>query len=113
MFIPVFAMTFLIARNVLAVVPAALDKIDALTAGVVLAAVFSPVPGVPRRYAHIDRRTNYLDLLDHNWPTIEHAWRRIVADIDLAIETGLANTDRYSNVGGKRRCHHRSQRGCK
>ena len=45
-----------IRRRILIVIPAILNKIHWLAAGVVGAAVLGPLLGVARRYAQIDRR---------------------------------------------------------
>src|SRR5450759_1483844 len=99
--IPVITMLFLITRSILAVVPVVLHKEDPLAAGVVFAAVLAPMFGVARRYAQIDRRAIHRHPLDCHRLTIDHLWLRIVANIEPAIEAGLADADRDSNVGGE------------
>lgn len=93
-------MLFLVTRNILVVVPVVLHKVDPLAAGIVFAAVLAPMFGVARRYAQIDRRAAHRYPLDDYRLTINHLWRRIVADVEPSIEAGLADADRDSNVGG-------------
>ena len=73
------------ARYLFAVVHIVLHEEDALAAGSVFTAVFSPVLGVPRRYAHLDRRTVHDHRLNHHRLTIENPWLRIVTNIDSAV----------------------------
>ena len=60
-------MALLMTRNVFIVVPAIADKIDPLIAGIVGGTVPTPVPGMPRRNMHVDRRAP-------GWPAPDHAW---------------------------------------
>jgi hypothetical protein len=99
--IPAITMLFLVTRNILAVVPAILHKEDPLTAGVVFVAVLAPMFGVARRYVQIDRRTVRRYPLDCYRLTIDHLRLRIVADVESAIEAGLADANRDSNVGSE------------
>lgn len=92
-------MLFLITRNVLAVVPAVLHKVDPLAAGVVFVAVLAPISGMARRYAQIDRRTILCYPLDYSRLAIDHLRLRVVADVEPAIKSGLADADRDANVG--------------
>ncbi|BCB26755.1 hypothetical protein SKTS_16410 [Sulfurimicrobium lacus] len=55
--IPTIAVTFLVTRDILAVIPSVLHEVDALAAGIVFVAVLAPVFGVTWGYAQIDRRT--------------------------------------------------------
>ena len=59
--------------------------------------------GVARRYAQIDRRAIHRYPFDDSRLTIDYLWRRIVADVESAIEAGLADADRNSNIGSERR----------
>src|ERR1019366_849909 len=102
--IPAITMLFLVTRSILAVVPVVLHEEDPLAAGVVFAAVLAPMFGVARRYAQIDRRAVHRHPLDCHRLTIDHLWLRIVADIESAIEAGLADADRDSNIGSESRC---------
>lgn len=99
------AMLLTVVRSVVAAIPVILHKIDAFTASVVAAAMLAPVSRVTRRYAHIDRSTRYFHALDGSRLTIDHPWLRvwIVANIDAAIESGIADTERNANIGCKRR----------
>src|SRR5665647_3754253 len=112
--IAVITMLFLIARNVLAVVPVVLHKVDPLAAGVVFSAVPGPMPAMARGYAQIDRRAIHLYPLDYSGLTIDHSRLRKIADVESAIEAGFADVNRNSDVscecrggdggGGYRRC---------
>jgi hypothetical protein len=97
-------MSFLITRNIFAVVPVVLHKENTLAAGVVFTAVLTPIFGVTRRYAKIDRLAVHppSPLNDYR-PTVDHLWLRVVADINLAIEAWLAYAKRNANVGGEYR----------
>jgi hypothetical protein len=99
--ISVTMMFFLVTRDVLAVVPIVLDKEDSLAAGMVFVAVLFPMFGVTRRYAQIDRRTMLRYSFNKNGLRVDHLRLRIATDVDAAIEAGLADAYRYSNVGGK------------
>ena len=64
-------MLLLVTRNIFVVLPCVLHKEDSLAAGVVFVAVLSPMFGVARRYAHIDRRTiRWLSCCVHDCDTI-------------------------------------------
>src|SRR4030066_1857831 len=86
-------------RYVLAAVPAVLHKVDPFAAGVVLAAVFAPVFGRARGPFQVDRRAVHRYPLDDSRLPIEYSWRRVAADVDLAIEAGLADADGHPDVG--------------
>jgi hypothetical protein len=97
--IPVVTMLFLIAWNVFVVVPFIPHKIDALSAGVVFAAVFTPMLFITGRYTQIDRRAIHRNLLDDSRLCIDHLRLRIATDINSAIKAGFANANRDTNVG--------------
>src|SRR5512146_1315779 len=101
------AMSFLVTRNVLAVVPAVLHKEDSLAAGVVFAAVLAPMFSVARRYAQVDWRAIHRSPLDDHRLGKYHLRLGKVADVDPAIEAGLAYADRDSNIG----CDYRGGNG--
>jgi hypothetical protein len=110
--ISVTTMFFLVTRDVLAVIPVVLDKVDSLPAGMVFVAVLFPMFGVTRRYAQIDRRTMHRYSFNYNGPSVDHLRLRIATDVDVAIKAGLADAYRYSNVGGNYRSAGDSQYGC-
>jgi hypothetical protein len=55
---------------------------------------------------HVDGRL--LDIvrspLDHYWLCVDYAWPRCIANIDLAVQARLSDTDRYADISGHRRC---------
>lgn len=95
--------TLLVARNVFPLVPVILDKIDPLTAGVVLAAVLTPMFCVPRRHIQINRRSVAGNPTDHHRLRINQYRLRVVAYVDAAIEARLANAYRHADIGGEHR----------
>jgi hypothetical protein len=94
-----------------------MHKVDPLAAGVVVATVFAPIFGVARRYAQIDWRAVNRHPFDYFRLTIDYWWLRKAADVESAIEAGMADVDRDANVLGKcrggnggkdyRRCNHK------
>jgi hypothetical protein len=103
--IPTIMISFLITRNILAIVPVVVHKEDLLAAGVVFATVFTPMFGMARGDVQINRwavSPQHPPLHDYGL-TVDYAWRRVVANIKAAIEPGLAYTDRNVNVGSKYR----------
>jgi hypothetical protein len=99
---PVMAdsMMFLVMRNVFVLVPVVVNKIDTLATGVVLAAMFAPVPCVAGRDVQVDWGTMNRNPLDDHWVTIKDTWRRIaIPNVDLSIETGLTDADGYADIG--------------
>ena len=93
--------TLAVPRNILTVVPVILNKIDPLAAGVVLVAMPSPVLRVAARHAQVDRLVGNRCALDQDRLPIDDSRGRIVPDVEAAIEAGLADADRYTNVGGE------------
>lgn len=101
--VPTIAVTttaLLIARHVFAFVPPVLDEIDTLAAGTVFVAVMAPVLGMTGRNAQIDWRAMDRDALDEDRLAIDDRRAGVAADIDLAIETGLADADRDTDISG-------------
>lgn len=90
-FIPAITMMLLVTRNVLVVIPVVLHEVDPLAAGVVFAAVFAPVFRVARGHMQIDRRAVNQYPLDYNRLPVDKLRLRIIADVEAAIETGLAD----------------------
>jgi hypothetical protein len=92
-----------IALYVLFVVPPILHEIDRLSTGVVLVAMLAPVLRLAWRHAQVDRLAYHLcrRLLNHDRLPVDNARLREVADVNAAIEAGVANLDGYANIGGK------------
>lgn len=101
MVIVVLTMLTLIMWNILAVVPVVLYKIDALTAGVILAAMLAPMFSMAWWHPQIDGWTVHRYLLDYHRLTIEHLWLWVTTNIKPTIEAWLANADRNTNVGSE------------
>jgi hypothetical protein len=97
-------MMFLVVRNVFVLIPVVAHKVDPFVAGVVFTAMPAPVSGMARWDAQVDRLTIHRYPLDDPRLTIENAWRRIATtNVDLPIKTGLADADRYADIGRVRR----------
>ena len=103
----VIAAPVLVTRHVFVVVPVVSHKVDRPAAGVVLRAMLTPVFLVARRHVQVDRRggNKLRRPLDHNGLRVNQLWPRDVANIDLPVEAGLADADRHTHIGGKRRGH--------
>ena len=91
MFVRATATLHLITRGIFSVVPVIPHKIDAFTAGVVPIAVSFPVPCLILRYAQIDRRTIHRYRHYYSGLSIDYLWLRIATNVELTIETRLAN----------------------
>src|SRR5882757_2394224 len=107
MAIAVIAAPVLVTRHVFVVVPVISHKVDRSAAGVVPRAMLTPVFLVPRRHVQVDRRggNKLRRPLDHDGLPENQLWLRDVANIDLPVEAGLADADRHTHIGGKRRGH--------
>lgn len=92
--------TLLIARRIFTFVPLVLNKIDTLATGAVFVAVLAPVLGMAGRDAQVDRRTTVRNRLDQDRLPIDDRGTRITADVDLAVEAGLADADRDAHISG-------------
>jgi hypothetical protein len=99
----VSAMTLAVTRHVLSVVPVILDEVDWLATRVVPMAVFAPMLLVAWRDVHVDRLAYLVHChgLDHYRLLIDNSRLRDVADINPAVEAGLAHAHRYADIGGK------------
>jgi hypothetical protein len=99
------AMALTVSRRVLIFVPIVIYKVDRLATSVVLAAILSPVFLVFCRHAHVDWLLNHTRWrgLYQDWLRIDHLWLWEVADVDAAIEAGLANLDGNADIGGNSR----------
>ena len=104
-----------VLRHIDVVVPAVLNEVDLTTAGIVLRAVTAPVALVARLHVEVYGRLAHIlrVLLHHHGLLVDHRRGRRVAQIDLAIEAGLANIDGNTDIGhgyggrcaeGGRRC---------
>lgn len=101
-----------ISRCIVAVVPVIPHKIDAPATGSILSAMPSPVPFITGRYAYVDRRFIVSrPSLDNHRLLIDHLRLWITADINLAIETWLANADRNAHFRKSRSGHSREHHG--
>jgi hypothetical protein len=105
-------LVFLVSRNILAFIPAVPHEIDPLAAGLVRAAIPAPVLRLAGRNVEIDRRTHNRHPLDDHWLPVDELWRRITTDVHVTIEAGLADADRYANLGGKYRQSAGGAGGC-
>jgi len=65
-----------------------------------------------RRNIEIDRRTTDRHPLDDHRPSVDELRRRIAPDVHMPIETGLADADRNTKVGGKCRYGGRDGKDC-
>lgn len=90
-----------VARGVFVGVPMVLHEVDPFAAGLVLAAVLAPVLGVAGRDAQVDGWAVHRYALDEGRLRIEEYRRRVAANVDPAIKPGLADADRYANIGGE------------
>jgi len=88
----VFALVFfLITGDIVAFIPVILHEIDAFIAGVVFVAVFAPMFGVILMYTQINGRAVSSRALDYDRLSINHAWCREFADVELPIEARLSD----------------------
>lgn len=95
----VTASAFLITRGVFAVVPVVSHKINRFATGVVFAAVLAPVLDMPRGNTQIDRWAAGGDPLNVTRALVDELRWRETADVESAVEAGLTNAYRYSDVG--------------
>ena len=66
------------------------------------AALIDPLRERVDRYLAFLAYHGYRHRLDHDRPRVDQSRLRKVADVDAAIEAGLADLDRYPDVGGNR-----------
>jgi len=101
----VVAVLALVSRHVFIVVPIIAHEVDPPAAGVVLRTMLAPVLLVPRRHVQINRRgrNEFRRLLNYHRLRIDQLRLRRVADIDLAEESGLADSNRHAYVAGNYR----------
>ena len=100
----IFAMTCLILWHIDIVVPPVTHEIDGSSTGVIFAAVFAPFLLMTRRYMHINWLVNNTGRYrsNHDWFCVNELWLRIVPDVNTTIKSGLADTDRHTNIGSMR-----------
>lgn len=99
----IIAMLFLITRHIFLVVPTVPNEIDPFTASVVFAAMLAPVFGVPGRHMQIHRLTTDRDTMNHHRFAVDQLRSRIIIDVDLSVKAGLADADRYADIGSDSR----------
>ena len=89
-----------IVRRVYVAIPVVVHEIDGLAAGVVTITVPVPVLIVPRWNAKVDwtRHHGHRGLVDDDRMRMDDLWLGNLTDIDAAIESRLANTDRNADV---------------
>ena len=97
----VLTMLIFILWNILAVVPVVLYKIDALTAGIIVAAILAPIFSMAWWYPQINGRTAHRYLLDDHRLTIQNLGLWVTTNIKPTIEAWLTNVDRNTNVGSE------------
>lgn len=88
----------LIARNVFVAVPIVLHKVDALTAGMILAAMLIPMLGMTGRYPHVNRCMVIVSMFNDSRFAIDQHGLREIADIDSTVKARLANADRNTDI---------------
>jgi hypothetical protein len=103
MIFPAITMSFLITRDILAVIPVIMHKEDPLAAGIVFSAMLAPMLGVAGGYAQIDRRSVHPHPLNDYRLRVDHLWLRKIANIKLTIKSRLAYAERDTNIGSKYR----------
>lgn len=87
-------------RDVVALIPVGVNEKDAFTTSPVRVAV----PGVAGGYLQIHRRPAWRNAFDEDRLRIDKSRRRLAADVNTAMEAGLANSPRDAKVGRKRWC---------
>lgn len=105
------AIAALVVWNVHLVVPAVLNKIDTFTAGIVLTAMFAPVPCVAWRHVQVDR-ISWRHPHNQTRLAIEQTRPRSIANIDASVKIRLADADGDINIGSKCRGSYSGQCCC-
>ncbi len=82
-------MFLLVTGHVNAVVPAVLDKVDPLSAGTIFMTMFVPVLDMVILNMQINGLLHHHYLFDNDGFRVDQLWWRIVANVYLAIESGL------------------------
>lgn len=95
-----------IAGNINFVIPTILHKIDRAPACIILAAMFSPVLGVPGGNAQIQRLvTGTRFWPNHNWLSINQLWLRETTYLQTAIITRLPYGNHQPHIRSMARRH--------
>jgi hypothetical protein len=94
--------TRLILGHVHVIVPFVLDEIDGAATGIILGAVLAPVFLMTGRYVHVDGLIDNTggNRMNHDGLRVDDLRLRIIVDVNAAIESGLADTDRNPDIGG-------------
>jgi hypothetical protein len=89
----VTVVTLAVGRRIFVAVPIIPDEIHRATAGIVAAAIASPMLGVPRWYAQVKRRVGYRRRAnDHRFGEKQRRCRE-TANIEASVEARLADAD--------------------
>ena len=88
-----------VLRRVFVAIPVVLHEIDAFAASTVAMAMATPVAGMAGRDTQVQRGAADRPSVDHQRLREKQRRRWETADVDAAIESGLANIDR--NLGGR------------
>jgi len=81
----------LVTRHIFLTVPTVLHKIYSFTARIIFVTMLFPVLCMPRRYAQVDRRAPYMNLLDNHRLRIEDSRLWIASNIKPTVIIGLSN----------------------
>jgi hypothetical protein len=82
-----------ITGHINVMIPRIFNKIDRTTAGPIGIAVFIPVLDMAGRDSKVDRRIPGANRTDNDWFAINKTRWRVVADVETAVESGIANGD--------------------
>ncbi len=97
----IFAITRLVMRHIDIIVPLIAYEIDRLTAGIIFAAVLAPMFLMAGRYVQVDGVSNNACRCGPNddRSCVDEFRLRSVSDVNASIKTGLADTDRHTDIG--------------
>jgi hypothetical protein len=95
-------MLFTVTRDIDVVVPVVAHKVDRAAASIIFSAVLAPFFFMSGGHMQVHRFLyNVMRCrLNHNGPWKYESWLRKIPDIEAAIKTRLANTDRNTNISG-------------
>jgi hypothetical protein len=104
--VPALRVMMLMARYVFMLVPIVTDEEHGATAGVVLGAVPCPMLLMAGRHMQIHGLIGKRRIpVNHDGTRIHQRWGLwYVTDIDLTKESGLADIDGHTEIGGHYRC---------
>ena len=94
-------MLFLVTWNILAVVPVIPNEEYSLAAGIVFAAMLSPMLDIVRRNVKVERWAVHRVTFNDDWLGVDDLRLWKVAYIQLAVKSGLSYADRNANVSGE------------